>query len=73
MSYMSLMCEMNLAREVYSVLKNCNFPHTSYLSVSNAYLTNIQFPVTISTSGQNSAVGIQVEKYYANADGGFLA
>ncbi len=58
---------------LYTVLENCNFPHTSYVSVSDAYLTNILFPVTIITSGQNFDVGVQIvlgisEKYYDNAD-----
>ncbi len=43
-----------------SVLENCNFPHTSYVSVSNAYVTNILFPVTIFTSDQSFAVGVQI-------------
>ncbi len=41
-------------------MENCDLPHTSYVSVSNAYLTNILFPVTIITSGQNFVVGVQI-------------
>ncbi len=45
---------------ICTVLENCNFSHTSYVSVSIAYLTNILFPVTIITSGQNFVVGVQI-------------
>ncbi len=44
-------CHMSYASITISVLENCNFSHTSHVSVSNAYLTNILFPVTIITSG----------------------
>ncbi len=49
-----------LVWHIHAVLENCNVPHTSYVSVSNAYLTNILFPVTIITSCQNFAVGVQI-------------
>ena len=47
-------------RDIRSVMEKCYFPHTSYVSVSNAHLTNILFPVTIITSGQNFAVGVHI-------------
>ncbi len=41
-------------------MENCHFPHTIYVSVSNAFVTNILFPVTIITSDQSFAVGVQI-------------
>ncbi len=42
------------------VMENWDFSHNSYVSVTNAYLTNTLFPVTIITSGQKFAVGVQL-------------
>ena len=46
--------------KLYSIMEKFYFPHTSYVSVSNASLTNILFPVTIITSGQFFAVGVHI-------------
>ncbi len=54
------MDQSNFMHNHFTVMEKCYFPHTSYVSVSNAYLTNILFPVTIITSGQFFAVGVHI-------------
>ncbi len=41
-------------------MDNCDLPPTSYVSVSNAYVTNILIPVTIIASDQSFAVCVQI-------------
>ena len=55
-------------------MENCDFPHTSYVSVSNAYVTNILFPVTITISDQSFGVGVQlILGFSEETDGHILA
>ncbi len=43
-----------------AVMEICDFPHTSYVSISNAFVTNTIFPLSIITSNQTFEVVVQI-------------
>ncbi len=58
--YMQRRTEETNLKFCSTVMEICDFPHTSYVSISNAFVTNTLFPLSIITSNQTFEVVVQI-------------